>query len=60
MIHITWFASFAPFDNPKYVVIVVVESGASGGLTCAPKAKEIYKTIQRLDRERLKHMAAQE
>jgi penicillin-binding protein 2 len=55
--HITWFVSFAPFDNPKYAVVVMVESGSSGGGTCAPKAKEIYKTIQKTEQERLKRMA---
>jgi cell division protein FtsI/penicillin-binding protein 2 len=44
--HITWFASYAPFDSPRYVVIVMVEGGASGGGTCAPVAKTIYKAIQ--------------
>jgi cell division protein FtsI/penicillin-binding protein 2 len=59
MDHVTWFVSFAPFDNPKYALAVVIETGASGsgGLMCAPKAKEIYKTIQRVEQERLKHMA---
>ncbi len=57
--HITWFVSFAPFQNPRYAVVVTVESGVSGGGTCAPKAKEIYKTIQRLDNERMKKMAAE-
>ncbi|HEV8542154.1 MAG TPA: penicillin-binding protein 2 [Verrucomicrobiae bacterium] len=57
--HVTWFVSFAPFDNPKYAVVIMVESGSSGGGTCAPKAKEIYKTIQRLDLDRLKHMAGE-
>ncbi|HTG43572.1 MAG TPA: penicillin-binding protein 2 [Verrucomicrobiae bacterium] len=59
MDHITWFVSFAPFQDPKYAVVVMVESGASGGGTCAPKAKEIYKTIQKLENERLNQMAAQ-
>ncbi|HVK58331.1 MAG TPA: penicillin-binding transpeptidase domain-containing protein, partial [Candidatus Kapabacteria bacterium] len=54
---ITWFVSFAPYDNPKYAVVVMIESGRSGGGTCAPKAKEIYKTIQRLDQERLNRIA---
>jgi penicillin-binding protein 2 len=57
--HITWFVSYAPYQNPKYAVVVLVESGVSGGLSCAPKAKEIYKTIQRLDNDRLKKMAGQ-
>ena len=54
---ITWFVSFAPYDNPRYAVVVLVESGRSGGGTCAPKAKEIYKTIQQLEQDRLKHIA---
>jgi penicillin-binding protein 2 len=42
----TWFASYAPYENPRYVVIVAVESGKSGGLTCAPVAQKIYQAIQ--------------
>jgi len=48
--HTTWFASYAPFENPRYVVLVMVEAGGalglSGGGTCAPVAREIYKAIQ--------------
>jgi len=47
--HIVWFASFAPYESPRYVVIVMVESGNSGGGTCAPVAGKIYKTIQELE-----------
>ena len=54
---ITWFVSFAPHDNPKYAVVVMVESGSSGGGTCAPKAKEVYKAIQKIEEDRLKHIA---
>jgi penicillin-binding protein 2 len=47
--HTTWFASYAPYETetekPRYVVVVMVESGSSGGGTCAPIAKEIYKAI---------------
>lgn len=48
--HITWFASFAPFESPRYAVIVMVESGSSGGGTCAPVARRIYEHLR--DRER--------
>ena len=41
----TWFASFAPYENPRYVVVVMVESGNYGGPTCAPIAHDIYEEI---------------
>jgi penicillin-binding protein 2 len=44
--HIAWFASFAPYDEPRYVVVVMVESGGSGGRTCAPLARQVYEAIQ--------------
>ncbi len=44
--YVTWFASFAPFDAPRYVVVVVVETEhGSGGGTCAPVAHDIYEAI---------------
>jgi penicillin-binding protein 2 len=43
--HITWFASFAPYGSPRYAVIVMVESGISGGVSCAPISREIYRTL---------------
>ena len=46
---VTWFASFAPDGSPRYVVIVMVESGRSGGGTCAPVAQRIYQFLH--DRE---------
>jgi penicillin-binding protein 2 len=46
----TWFASFAPYEKPRYAVVVMVEDGESGGKTCAPVAHDIYAAI--LDRER--------
>jgi penicillin-binding protein 2 len=45
--HNYWFASFAPYENPRYAVVVMVETeaGGSGGLTCAPIAHDIYEEI---------------
>ena len=37
------FTSYAPFDNPKYVVSILVEHGGHGGSTSAPIAAEIYR-----------------
>jgi penicillin-binding protein 2 len=47
----TWFASFAPYEQPRYAVVVMVENGVSGGVTCAPVAGKIYAAI--LERERM-------
>jgi penicillin-binding protein 2 len=49
----TWFLSFAPYDEPRYAVVVMVEMEArrgSGGGTCGPVAKEIYIAIRDLER----------
>jgi penicillin-binding protein 2 len=42
-----WFASFAPYENPRYAVVVLVqsESKGSGGGICAPIAHDIYEAI---------------
>jgi len=47
----TWFASFAPYEDPRYVVVVMVEIDqgytGSGGGTCAPVAHQIYLALQK-------------
>ena len=48
--HTTWFASFAPYEHPRWAVVVMVENGVSGGDTCAPVAKPVYKALMELDR----------
>lgn len=48
---ITWFASFAPVETPRYVVVVMVESGKSGGYTCAPVAGLIYQEIVKIEQQ---------
>jgi len=50
--HSTWFASFAPFENPRYAVVVMVEDGVSGGTTCGPIARQVYLALQK--REQMK------
>jgi penicillin-binding protein 2 len=42
---ITWFDSYGPYEDPRYVVVVMVEDGGSGGVTCAPVAEKIYEAI---------------
>ncbi len=36
-----WFAAFAPVENPRIAVIVLVENGGHGGATAAPLARNI-------------------
>jgi penicillin-binding protein 2 len=49
----TWFASFAPYEKPRYAVIVMIESGQSGGKTCAPIARNIYRAIVERESRRM-------
>jgi cell division protein FtsI/penicillin-binding protein 2 len=49
--HTTWFASFAPYESPKWAVVVMVEDGVSGGETCSPVARPIYAAL--LDRDKV-------
>ncbi|MBN2508015.1 MAG: hypothetical protein JXQ71_15115 [Verrucomicrobia bacterium] len=48
-----WFTSFAPFEQPRYAVLIMVETetGGYGGMVCAPMAKKIYETILELERQ---------
>ncbi|MBN2373340.1 penicillin-binding protein 2 [bacterium] len=36
-----WFVAFAPYDEPKIAVVVLVEHGGHGGYSSAPIAKEV-------------------
>ena len=44
-----WFASFAPYENPQYAVVVMVQIpgplAGFGGTLCAPIAHDIYEEI---------------
>ena len=37
-----WFTSYAPYDDPQFVVTVLIEHGGHGGSTSAPLAAEVY------------------
>jgi len=37
-----WYASYAPANDPKYVVVVMIEQGGHGGTVAAPVARMIY------------------
>ncbi|HEY3375808.1 MAG TPA: penicillin-binding protein 2 [Candidatus Aquicultor sp.] len=36
-----WFAGYAPVEEPRYVVVVMVEQGGHGGTIAAPAARKI-------------------
>ena len=38
----SWYASWAPYDHPKLVVVVMIEKGGFGAEAAAPAAKKIY------------------
>ena len=44
-----WFACFAPFENPKYVVAVMVQGGEHGGSVAGPVADRILQRALALD-----------
>ena len=41
----SWFASFAPVDDPELVVIGMVSQGGTGGTVAAPMVREVYDGI---------------
>ena len=46
---VAWFACFAPFDNPKYVVAVMVQGGEHGGSVAGPVATRILERTLAMD-----------
>lgn len=41
----SWYVSWAPADNPRYLVAVMIEQGGHGGTAAAPAARMIYDTL---------------
>ncbi len=46
-----WFVAFAPADDPKYAMAVIVQHGGFGSTGAAPKAREIMRTALLKDPE---------
>jgi len=40
-----WITTYAPYDNPKYIVTMLVEHGGHGGSTAGPMVADIYKWL---------------
>jgi penicillin-binding protein 2 len=48
----SWFISFAPYEHPRYAVVVLVEvegHSGSGAIFCAPVAQKIYVALQQCE-----------
>ena len=41
----SWYASYAPANDPKYVVLMMVPEGGTGSGTSAPSVNEIYRAL---------------
>ena len=48
-----WYTSFAPADNPKIALTVLVEGGGEGSNVAAPVAKEVYRWYFSEDKNKL-------
>jgi penicillin-binding protein 2 len=40
-----WITTYAPYENPKYVVTVLIEHGGHGGSAAGPIAADIYRWL---------------
>jgi penicillin-binding protein 2 len=49
-----WFIAYAPADNPKIALAVMVEHGGHGGAAAAPVAKKVIEAFMR-NEESMKH-----
>ena len=47
--HHCWTVAFAPFDKPKYAVVVMVQDGDSGGHVAGPLVQHIFRGL--MDKE---------
>ncbi len=41
----SWFVSYAPANEPKYVIVMMVSQGGTGSGTSAPSVRKIYEAI---------------
>lgn len=46
-----WFAGYAPADDPRYVVVTMIEEGGSGSRAAAPVARWIFDGLATLEGE---------
>jgi penicillin-binding protein 2 len=51
-----WYVAFAPYDDPRYAISVIVEHGGWGASAAAPKAREIMRVALLKDPEMRKRI----
>jgi len=54
-----WFVAFAPYDDPRYAISVLVEHGGFGASAAAPRAREIMRVALLKDPEVRKRIVVQ-
>lgn len=47
----TWMIVFAPVDNPRYALSMIIEDGLSGGQTVAPLVKQLMEGVLALEHD---------
>ena len=52
------FIAYAPYENPRYAISVLIEHGGSGGKVAAPLAKKLIKKV--IDRHKLREKIRKE
>lgn len=45
-----WTIAFAPYDQPRYAIALIVDEGISGGQTAAPKVRRLLEAIMEGER----------
>jgi penicillin-binding protein 2 len=50
-----WFASYAPINNPQYVVAVMIGEAGGGGADAAPVAEKIYEYLYHIENQQQVH-----
>lgn len=48
-LHNSWTIAFAPYDQPRYAVCILVENGKSGGKVCGPLVHLLFRGLKARD-----------
>ena len=48
-VNYAWYASYAPANDPKYAVVVMIEKGGHGATAAAPATRVIYDALFNID-----------